>query len=373
MISGSNELEESWKRMMKSEGYPSVAVVITARNRPGELRRTLQELKQQLYLNFSVVVIDDASEPSLESVVRDQWPDSFFIRNEVSRGACANRNAAMQLASADFIVFLDDDSCFTDPEDLNSAVARMQSAPAIGMLSFAVYASDSPVPPSLPARAERYISRFIACGCMLRSEVFAQIGGFREIYSYFGEESEYGMRIWDSGWRILFFPMVLIHHRLSYVNRSLGNTIRHSVRNTLWTTILNIPWPRVALQITWRLISTTLEAVRLMELSAWWWGLSSCVAGLPIVLRMRKPIKYSTLKLLDTIETKVVTPTEDLHEIQPVGWLEFLRAFSRKWMHRSRARNFWDRRAGNLGRDDIVLYKHSLLSSSEQNSSPRGD
>jgi GT2 family glycosyltransferase len=348
--------------MVPLKEYPSVAVIITARNRPDELLRTLKELKRQSYPNMQVVVIDDASEPSLQSLVLGEWPESVFIRNETCRGLIANRSHAMRSVTADLIVSLDDDSCFTHPNDLMLAVERMQAESRAGILTFRVYAGTGPVPSGLQVLQEQYVSSFIGCGHLIRSALVAELGGYRDFYFYYGEEAEYSLRAWDHGWRVLFFPSVLIHHRVSSANRSRGGILRYSVRNNLWTTLLNMPWPRVALQVIWRLASYTFECFRLLEFRAWFSGLSDCVLGLPSILRMRNPIGQNTLTLLDAVNTMTLTTPEDLSR-KRVGRLRFLQISCGKWMQRPRARSFWSRNAGDIGRAETVTFMHNLSDS----------
>src|ERR1035441_3623873 len=99
--------------MESSVGTSRVTVVISARNRADELLLTLRQLKTQVYPDISLIVVDDASEESLEAVVRSEWPHALFLRNEVRQGLIANRSKAMKMADTEFVVSLDDDSCFT--------------------------------------------------------------------------------------------------------------------------------------------------------------------------------------------------------------------------------------------------------------------
>lgn len=350
---------------------PSVAVIITARDRPLELATTLEKLKEQSYPRVGVIVVDDASTTSLESVTRNIWPDALFIRNEECQGYVANRSRAMKLANSEFLVSLDDDSCFTHPQDLLRAVHRMQVEPEIGVLTFGVYAGATPVPERRLGQVEHYVTSFIGCGHMVRSSVVSRIGGYRDFYYYYGEENEYSLRVWNAGWRVLFFPSVLVHHRISSVGRRNSRILAYSMRNNLWTTLLHMPVPRVAIQLAWRLVSYTAESIRLFQPQAWIWGMGSFFWGLPRIIRLRKPIRPETLALLDTISAGVISRPDEIPCVRQPGFGDLVAAFYAAWKNRPRSRSFWDRRRGGLGQSPTVMFEHNVQEVSDPGSRKR--
>ena len=118
---------------------PLVSIMIATRNRPEELRVTLRELKNQSYQPVDLIVIDDASDESLEPVVRETWPDALFVRQVKNAGQCQCRNEGFQLSSGKYILHLDDDAHLTRECDLDRAVSVIESRPEIGLLSFRVF------------------------------------------------------------------------------------------------------------------------------------------------------------------------------------------------------------------------------------------
>ena len=348
--------------MESSVGTSRVTVVISARNRADELLLTLRQLKTQVYPDISLIVVDDASEESLEAVVRSEWPHALFLRNEVRQGLIANRSKAMKMADTEFIVSLDDDSCFTNPTDLATAVSRMEAEPRVGVITFFVYHGHNHVPARAPETEERYTTSFIGCAHMIRSSVVTQIGGYRDFYFYYGEESEYSLRVWDAGWRILFMSRVLVHHRVSLVGRRRSSILRYSIRNNLWTTILHMPWPRVAIQLGWRMFSYGIESLRLGQPWAGIVGFAGCLWGLPTVLRLRRPIRRETLAILDLLATTPAPSPAELSTAVRPRLRHVVGAFFAAWRDRPRARSFWDRRPGDVGKGSTSVFEHELKS-----------
>src|ERR1035437_5123447 len=110
-----------------------VSVVIASRNRPDELARTLADLALQDYHPLEVVVVDDASDQSLEATVRHHWPDAVFVRRRVCTGQCDCRNYAFTLAKGKYLLQLDDDASLTRRDGISKTVHAMDEHPEVGV------------------------------------------------------------------------------------------------------------------------------------------------------------------------------------------------------------------------------------------------
>lgn len=87
-------------------------IVIATRNRPVALARCLSSLLAQSETSFRVIVVDDCSDQPLDPVVtapRYAGLDLTLHRQATPKGPAAARNAGVALASAEYLVFLDDD------------------------------------------------------------------------------------------------------------------------------------------------------------------------------------------------------------------------------------------------------------------------
>ena len=94
---------------------PLVSVYIPTHNRVESLKRAIDSVFAQSYWPIEVCICDDGSTDSTfefcEGLVR--FNDNVkFTRNDVARGACYARNAAISLASGKFLTGLDDDDEF---------------------------------------------------------------------------------------------------------------------------------------------------------------------------------------------------------------------------------------------------------------------
>ncbi|HEX8321731.1 glycosyltransferase family 2 protein [Longimicrobium sp.] len=333
---------------------PLVSVSITAHNRPDDLRLTLRRLGEQTHRPLEVIVVDDASDVELEPVVREEWPDAVYRRNPRNLGAHASRSWAMQHARGEYILTLDDDSFPVDPHAVGHAVARFEREPAVGVLAFQIHEGLEPPDPAVAPQPERYVHTFINCGQMMRAETARAVGGFRDFFVHYAEEGELALRVLDHGWRIVLFPSV-VHHRMSPIGRSNARIWAYIFRNTLWTAVLNFPFPRVLVELAWKLFVNGIEAVRIGQPRLAAWALGSFLRGLPRALRLRRPMSREALRVYDVVRFREVATAEELGRARPPTVRERLHWLREVWLRRPRARPFWDRRPGRLGRSAYVV------------------
>jgi glycosyltransferase involved in cell wall biosynthesis len=92
--------------------HPYFSVVIPTYNRLGRLRHVITALEQQAYPSdtYEVIVISDGSTDGTDAyleALRSTMPVQWFP--QANRGPAAARNAGIQKAGGEFILFIDDD------------------------------------------------------------------------------------------------------------------------------------------------------------------------------------------------------------------------------------------------------------------------
>jgi GT2 family glycosyltransferase len=98
----------------------SVSVCICTRNRPEELARTLESVRASSRPVDQVVVSDDSQGPATRQLIESRFPEVIYTAGP-RRGLGANRNTAVEHASGEFVLFLDDD-CLLDEHWLEHAL-----------------------------------------------------------------------------------------------------------------------------------------------------------------------------------------------------------------------------------------------------------
>lgn len=87
---------------------PSIAVIIPCWNAEKWVGRAITSVLDQNYLNREIIVIDDGSTDGSLDIIRS-FEDRIHWKTGPNRGASAARNLGVELATAEYILFLDAD------------------------------------------------------------------------------------------------------------------------------------------------------------------------------------------------------------------------------------------------------------------------
>ncbi|GAM63352.1 glycosyl transferase [Vibrio ishigakensis] len=95
------------------------SVVIPCFNSERTIKRTLESCMNQTYDNFEVIIIDDCSSDSSVFIIKTFFEQNSSIKyqlieNSINKGVSATRNIGIQIASGDYIAFLDSDDIWHD-------------------------------------------------------------------------------------------------------------------------------------------------------------------------------------------------------------------------------------------------------------------
>jgi len=335
-----------------------VSILIVTKDRPDDLRRTLARLRDQTYPEIEILIIDDGSAPKLESIVRSEAPEATYTYFEHSEGQSARRSEGFKKARGGFILQLDDDSFPVDREALLKAVQFMEAHSEIGALSFQIFNGEH-LPIDLPVLAPKYTSSFVGCGVFFRSEALRRIGGYRNFFGNEWEEEELGLRLLKDGWKIYFWPDILIHHQLSTRNRLTERTWMRGFRNKLWAIIMHFPGRRLPLEVSWVFAIAAFDAIRLLRAGGFIRGMLEFFRGLPRAVRLREPMSNLVLRRYDAMRFGMLRTSEQYRDPPPLGVKDILKWF-RGWRERPRQRSFWDGRAGDVGTSETVRFGHEF-------------
>lgn len=105
----------------------SVAVIIPTYNREATLCRALDSVYAQLRQADEVCVVDDGSVDNTEELVKVQYPNVIYIKQENS-GVSSARNRGVEATAATYLAFLDSDDEWL-PDKLKQQLAVLQASP----------------------------------------------------------------------------------------------------------------------------------------------------------------------------------------------------------------------------------------------------
>ena len=310
---------------------PLVSVIVVNHNQRQLLRRCLRSLGAQSFTNFEILVVDNGSTDGSRDLANDpSLLRARWIWNPGNAGFCAAVNQGIEIARGSYIALLNNDA-EARPDWLGALVESLERRPAAGMAASKILNGRDPaildkaghlIYPDGQNRGrgsgERDRGQYDrveevawpdGCAALYRRELFDHVGGFDEDFFAYGDDAELGLRARIGGWKCVYVPGAIVHHRLG---STLGQYSEQRIflieRNRVWLAAKLFPWRLLWLNPFYfllRLVLTAFSALagrgdagaakRSIGIS----GLLKCIikaevaalAGLPAMLRKRREIR----------------------------------------------------------------------------------
>jgi GT2 family glycosyltransferase len=212
----------------------------------------------------------------------------------------------MKYAQAPYILSLDDDSRLCDSAGISRALHILGVDSKVGAVMFSQIKENGELwPPFMqaaPVRHDCITAAFVTFGCILRRELFLELGGFREIFWMFGEEGDYCKRMLDKGFHVVYLPEAGVIHDHNPAGRNELMRLRLGCRNKCFDALFNEPFPMVLFSIPWRLLAylcwrkVPCEHYSLDDSGGVRWILRELVKNLPEIWSNRRPLKWRTYR-----------------------------------------------------------------------------
>jgi glycosyltransferase involved in cell wall biosynthesis len=192
---------------------PLVSVIVPFFNAGTFLTEALRSVHDQGVDSLEVIVVDDGSDESPETLLGEICPEARLLRQENS-GPSAARNRALRAARGDLIAFLDADDLWA-PGALRALLEGFENAPSVQMVQghlkrfYIPHASESV--PSRPVYG-RLRTSFNVGSLLLRRSVFGCVGMFDEALRY-GEDVDLHIRLRENGIQKLVIPNLILLYR----------------------------------------------------------------------------------------------------------------------------------------------------------------
>jgi len=206
-----------------------ISVIIPTHNRKDLLRRCLAAATSQDYPDYEVIVVDDGSTDGTGAMVRREFPQVRYIRQERNRGPAAARNRGIKVATGEIIAFTDDD-CLLPLDFLSRLADGYRRYPEVAGVGGYLEAPDDLLRTNPFARYEAYVTHQVYRAgpeeCLggfecpaggtnsmsYRKVVLLEVGGFDETFPYAaGEDADLKWRVVQRGYRLLYVPAKVVH------------------------------------------------------------------------------------------------------------------------------------------------------------------
>jgi GT2 family glycosyltransferase len=276
-----------------------VSIMITTRNRVGELRRTLQMLGKLDPSPDEILITADGCADGTAEFVTSALPSVKLIVNQPAVGSVASRDRMMREAKGDLVLALDDDSYPEQSDCIARVVPLFEQRPELAVLHFPQRTDEYPETLTQPNFGlERLTRSFANSGAVLRRSTYLELPGFESRFFHMYEEPDYALQCVAAGYDVLFSPAITIRHHYSGETRHELRIHHRHARNELWSTIMRCPFPFVVGIAAWRVFSQLRYACKrgwswVVREPAWWWH---ALAGIPYCLRKRGAVSWTRYK-----------------------------------------------------------------------------
>ncbi len=219
---------------------PDVSVVIlTMGDRSAELQRAIESARDQQGCETEVVLVVNGGEP-------DRNLADVVVEPGENLGIPGGRNAGAEAASGDLILFLDDDGRLTRTELLADARERFRLEDDLAIIALRIIdETGSTARRHLSGLRHRpddkhNVTSFPGGGVIVRRDVFLELGGLCDAFTYALEETDLAWRIIDHGYQISYDPTLTMFHPRSQPSRHL-DFARITARNRVWLAHRRLP------------------------------------------------------------------------------------------------------------------------------------
>jgi glycosyltransferase involved in cell wall biosynthesis len=203
---------------------PLVSIIIPTYNRAGLICETIDNVFQQTYRNFELIVVDDGSTDDTQSKLL-QYGNRIQVIRQENRGPAVARNRGARVARGEIIAFQDSDDLWKPTKlerqvlllEMDSSLPCCLSNIALGAVEGKEFTSfdQSFVRPKHDEGIWLNVSDILATRFVLftqavaiRREVFVNLGGFDESLRYL-EDYDFPLRLSFMGpWGFIREPLV---------------------------------------------------------------------------------------------------------------------------------------------------------------------
>jgi GT2 family glycosyltransferase len=256
---------------------PLVYIIVLTWNGKKDTLECLNSLKELVYPNYRVLVVDNASADGTAEQVRSQFPDVELIVNKDNFRFAGGNNSGIEYAlskNADYTLLLNNDT-IVDKTFIDELVLTAESDSQIGMVGPKMYYYSDPNriwyaggkiewwKGWLSHIGVRGIDNgqydltkdtvFISGCCILvKREVVEKVGMLDTTYYIYGEDVDWCIRAFRAGYRLMFEPKAKIWHKLSVSTgghlswfknwNKLKSQLRIMVRYAKWYNWFTIPF-----------------------------------------------------------------------------------------------------------------------------------
>lgn len=289
----------------------AVTISILTYKRHRYLRRALASVLPYADQIAEVIVVDNAAEPELKSMLAAEYPGVHYIAAQSNRG-CEGRNIGLRAATTPIAIMIDDDVELSGHDCIAEVEAAFLRDPRLACLNFTVIGADGKVlerdwchPRPISHASREFETHFILEGASaLSRERVLSVGGYPAEFFLGHEGVDLGYRLIGAGWRVVHTPRVSATHHAAVEHRPGWRAYYYYTRNGIWVGYRSFPPVMAVSRVLTHLVTMGFFSLRAMEVGAY---LRGCVDGVRGLSRMdRRNLDAETLRHVREIRSERV-------------------------------------------------------------------
>lgn len=268
---------------------PLVSVIIVNWNGEKIIKNSIQSILKQSYQPIELIVVDNNSSDKSVTIIQSFKKKVTLIQSGVNTGYAGGNNLGFSVAKGKYILLFNSDA-FAESDFLASLVDEIEKKPSVsvlqpkliykgnprykngvinsvgcyftptGFLYYLGYGKDSSLP--MYNQHREIFSAYGAC-MLIRKNTIDKVGLFDEDFFLYFEETDFCIRVWLSGEKVVYTPKATVFHGGGASSRKFGNpqVIYHSFKNRLCSYIKTLEFPHVLLVTFNCMVLTELASV----------------------------------------------------------------------------------------------------------------
>lgn len=208
----------------KKSTDPFISIIITNKNAFKWLNKCLTSLKQQVYKNFEVILVDNNSIDKSIKFVRRKFPWVKIIKNRQDEGYAQANNIGAEKARGEYLFLMNTDSYLAE-NTLQKLFSMLKKHPEYRLMQLDEKQYDKK---SLP---DRYLIFSIDCfgyptgtngkgpifyadgaGLVISRELFKQLNGYDKKFYMYLEDMDLSWRARLLGEEVYFLRNIYVYH-----------------------------------------------------------------------------------------------------------------------------------------------------------------
>jgi glycosyltransferase involved in cell wall biosynthesis len=198
-----------------------ISVIIPVHNGERFLSHAIQSVLDQRIASCEIIVVDDGSTDN-SKVVAQRYPGAVTYHYQPHAGVAAARNAGLARARNAIVGFLDQDDRWA-PDKLAVMLpvfATDRTLDAIYGLTIQTVLRPDPTGKMVEIEGDPHFN-WVVGSALFRRRVFERVGNFDETVRYYTDDTDFFLRLRESGLRIHYTEQVALYYRLHGDNTSL--------------------------------------------------------------------------------------------------------------------------------------------------------